>query len=95
MGDDGRAHAEADAALLEPAHHAVDRFLSEATAAAQHDAVDRADQVPRVQMVEPDDVVGAAAEGDAGHRRLIGEHDGDAGDSDGVGRVADADARDH
>src|SRR2546426_1336755 len=54
--DDGRACGEADAALLEPPHHAVDRLLAEPAAAAQDGAVDRRDEVAGVEVVEADDV---------------------------------------
>src|SRR5207244_10713205 len=79
---------------LEPAHHAPDRLPAEPAAAAEHDTVDGADEVTGVQVVEADDVVGAAAQLDAGHGGCVAEHDGDAGEADGVGRVADADPRD-
>src|SRR5437870_4411483 len=60
--DDGRACCEADAALLEPTHDAVDRFLTEPAAAAEDDAVNRRDQVAGAEVVEADDVVGASAQ---------------------------------
>ena len=44
--------------LLEPAQHAPDGLAAEAAASAEDDAVDGADEVPRVEVVETDDVVG-------------------------------------
>src|SRR5439155_623289 len=69
--DDGRACCEADAALLEPAHDAVDRFLAEPAAAAEDDAVDRRDQVAGAEVVEADDVVGASAQLDTARPRPV------------------------
>src|SRR5436309_1330748 len=92
--DDRGARGEADAALLEPAHDAVDRLLAEPAAAAEDDAVDRRDEVAGVEVVETDDVVGAAAERDAARRGAGAQHDRDAGEADRVGRVTDADPRD-
>src|SRR5438093_1335820 len=92
--DDRGARGEADAALLEPAHDAVDRLLAEPAAAAEDDAVDRRDEVAGVEVVETDDVVGAAAERDAARRGAVAQHDRDAGEADRVGRVTDADPRD-
>src|SRR2546430_8017734 len=48
--DDGRPGGEARAALLEPAHDARDRLLTEAAAAAEDDAVDGRDEVARVEV---------------------------------------------
>ena len=94
MRDDGRACCEADAALLEPAHDAVDRFLTEPAAAAEDDAVDRRDQVAGAEVVEADDVVGASAQFDTARRGAVAEHDRDAGEADRVRRVPDADPGD-
>src|SRR5439155_18480129 len=92
--DDGRACGEADAALLEPPHHAVDRLLAEPAAAAQDGAVDRRDEVAGVEVVEADDVVGAAAQRDAARRGAVAQDDRDAGEADRVRRVPDAESRD-
>ena len=94
MRDDGRACGEADAALLEPPHHAVDRLLAEPAAAAQDGAVDRRDEVAGVEVVEADDVVGAAAQRDAARRGAVAQDDRDAGEADRVCRVPDAESRD-
>src|SRR5439155_148477 len=92
--DDGRACGEAGAALLEPPHDAVDRLLAEPAAAAQDGAVDRRDEVAGVEVVEADDVAGAAAERDAACCGAIAQDDRDAGEADRVRRVPDAEPRD-
>src|SRR5207249_2086891 len=90
----GAGATVADAALLEPPHHAVDRLLAEPAAAAQDGAVDRRDEVAGVEVVEADDVVGAAAQRDAARRGAVAQDDRDAGEADRVCRVPDAESRD-
>src|SRR3989454_6337705 len=90
--DDGRACGEADAALLEPPHHAVDRLLAEPAAAAQDGAVDRRDEVAGVEVVEADDVVGAAAQRDAARRGAVAQDDREAGEADRGCRETDAES---
>ena len=94
MRHDRRAGREAAALGFEAAHHAPDRLAAEAAASAQHDAVYGRHEVTRIEIVEPDDVVGAAAQLGTGDGGTIAEHDGDAGEPVEIGRVADADPGD-
>ena len=89
-----RSRRVALALALQPAQHAPDGLAAEAAAAAQHDAVHRADEVTRVEIVEADHVVGPAAQLGAGHRRPIAQHHADAREGGLIGGVADADAGD-
>src|SRR5262249_35002257 len=90
----GGAHREPDSALLEVLEHAVDRFLAEAAAAGQNGAVHRPHEVAGRQVVQTHDIIGAAAQLDAGDGGLIAEDDRDSSEAGRVADVPDADAGD-
>ena len=71
VGHHGLARGEADAALLEVAHHAPDRLEAEGAAAGQDDAVERGHEVTRVEELEAVHAGRPAADLDAAHRGRV------------------------
>ena len=90
----GRADRRADAALVEPAHHAARGVEAEGAAAGEHDRmhlVDRVDRIEQLGLARPGR---RAAHVDAGDGAVAGDHDRAAGRPARVGEVADLEAGD-
>src|SRR5262249_10555819 len=94
MRTDGGAGREAAAARLEPAHDAPDCLAAEAAAATEDHALDGRDQMARIEIVQPDNVVRTAPELGAAHSRAVAQDHSDAGETGEIGRLTDANARD-
>src|SRR5207249_279634 len=80
---------------LEPLHHAPDGFQAEGAASGKDDAVHGPSQVTRMEELEPVDTGRPAADLDAPHRGMVGQHHGDAGEPGAIGGVADAHSSNH
>ena len=91
---DGRADRRADAALVEPAHHAARRVEAEGAAAGEHDRVHLVDRVDRIEQLGLARPGRRAAHVDAGDGAVAGDHDRAAGRPARVGEVADLEAGD-
>ena len=91
---DGRADRRADAALVEPAHHAARRVEAEGAAAGQHDRVHLVDRVDRIEQLGLARPGRRAAHVDAGDGAVAGDHDRAAGRPARVREVADLEAGD-
>ena len=89
-----RPDGDADAALVEPAHHAAGGVEAEGAAAGEQDGVHLLDRVERRQQLGLARAGRGAADVDAADRAALGEDDGAAGRPARIGEVADREAGD-